>query len=147
MMGGSLVVLDYAPNTYDLQPVLPRPCRRQRAARPDPRPAQTSEVFIFFAGPRCGYDLSTGRKCALPCLRLIPGCVQRIDFTTGKVSWQTVSPGSFSFSPYGFNKLMTDSDLFFSNGNQLFSVDKSTGTVRTVLENEDYEVRPPGIVR
>jgi len=48
----------------------------------------------------------------------------------------------FSFSPYGFNSLMTDAEIYLQNDGQLLSIDKATGTVKTLLTDEDYQFVP-----
>jgi hypothetical protein len=58
------------------------------------------------------------------------------------MTWQTLSADSYSFSPYGFNTLMTGTSFYFSNGGQLLVVDKQSGTIQTLLANEDYEFLP-----
>jgi hypothetical protein len=58
------------------------------------------------------------------------------------MTWQTLSADSYSFSPYDFNTLMTGTSFYFSNGGQLLIVDKQSGTIQTLLANEDYEFLP-----
>jgi outer membrane protein assembly factor BamB len=70
------------------------------------------------------------------------GCVQRLDLASGKTIWEADSKDSFSFTPDGLQSLMTDSTLYFSNGNDLLSVDKSSGSMKVLLTNPDYELLP-----
>jgi hypothetical protein len=70
------------------------------------------------------------------------GCVQRIDLSTGQASWSATSQDNFSFASGGFQYFMTDSSLYFSNENDLLVVDKSTGTMKVLLTNPDYNLLP-----
>jgi outer membrane protein assembly factor BamB len=72
------------------------------------------------------------------------GCIQRLDFTSGQVTWQTSVEESYSFSPNGFHGLMTESGIIFSNSNQLVMANKSNGEAGILIENEDYEFLPLG---
>jgi ribosomal protein L7/L12 len=70
------------------------------------------------------------------------GCMQRLDLSSGKTVWEADSKDGFSFVPDGLQSLMTDSTLYFSNGNDLLVVDKSSGTMKVLLTNPDYELLP-----
>ncbi len=70
------------------------------------------------------------------------GCVQRLDLSSGKTVWEADSKNGFSFVPDGLQSLMTDSTLYFNNGNDLLAVDKSSGTMKVLLTNPDYELLP-----
>jgi outer membrane protein assembly factor BamB len=58
------------------------------------------------------------------------------------VAWETLDEGWYSFSPYGFTGLMTDSRLYFTNGNELLAVEKADGALQTLISDEDYEFLP-----
>jgi outer membrane protein assembly factor BamB len=77
---------------------------------------------------------------------VLPGsfayCVQRVDATSGQVTWETTTEESFTFSPFGFFPLNTQDVLYFGSDSQLLAVDKSTGEMKTLLNNEDYEFLP-----
>ena len=73
------------------------------------------------------------------------GCIQRLDFTSGQVTWQTSMEQNFSFPPYGFQGLLTESKIIFSNSNQLVTVNKSNGEAGILMENDDYEFLPMGM--
>jgi outer membrane protein assembly factor BamB len=75
------------------------------------------------------------------------GCVQRLDFTTGQVAWQTRSADGFSFSSNGFNPLLTSTTLYFENGSQLLRMDKATGAIQVLLDNPDYDFVPLAVSR
>ncbi len=141
LMGASLVVLDYTPNTYDYSLFVLDPAdgTQQRVLTPS---CSTDPYSSDALGEDSGLLYLQAENALILAYDSSPGCVQRIDFTTGKVTWQTLSTDSFSFSPYGFNTLMTGSNLFFANGSQLLSVDKSTGALQTVLDNPDYDLVP-----
>ena len=74
------------------------------------------------------------------------------DFHTGVCNawiWPAEKPSGrptvridFSFTPDGLQSLMTDSTLYFSNGNDLLAVDKASGNMKVLLTNPDYELLP-----
>jgi outer membrane protein assembly factor BamB len=73
------------------------------------------------------------------------GCVQRLDLVDGQTTWSSSSKDSFNFSPDGFQYLLTDSSLFFSNDNDLLAVDKIAGSMRVLATNPDYNLLPLAI--
>jgi len=59
------------------------------------------------------------------------GCVQRLDLTSGKKPFgKRIARTVLAFSPDGIQSLMTDSTFYFSNGNDLLAVDKSSGNMK-----------------
>jgi outer membrane protein assembly factor BamB/ribosomal protein L7/L12 len=140
LMGNSLVVIDYTDNNYTYGLVFL-----------DPATGNQQSVLT----PTCTYndytsniDTDTGfvYDQAANALFLVYdssyGCVQRLDMASGKVAWDVSSKDSFSFAMDGFQSLMTNSTLYFSNGNDLLSVDKSTGEMKVLMTNPDYELLP-----
>ncbi len=139
-MGNSLVVIDYIDNDYHYGLVFL-----------DPATGDQKNVIT----PTCTYndytsniDADTGLVYdqAENALFLVYdssyGCVQRLDLASGQTSWSASSKDSFNFSPDGFQYLMTDSSLYFSNANDLLAVDKSAGTMKVLLTNPDYNLLP-----
>jgi outer membrane protein assembly factor BamB len=144
-MGGSLVVLDYTTSdsyTYSIFFINPLDGSQQRTISPDCQVDQYSSNTLYI-------DSGLVYVKADNALYLIydssNGCIQRIDFTTGQLVWQTVTQDSFSFSPYGFNHIMNDTVFYFNADSKLLAVDKSSGAVQTLLTNEDYEFIPLAI--
>jgi len=68
------------------------------------------------------------------------GCVQRLDLASGKTVWEADSQNDFNFMADDFRSLMTDTTLYFNNGNDLMAVDKSSGSMKVLLTNPDYEL-------
>lgn len=141
LMGGSLVVLDYTPDsyTYSLFFLDPADGQEQRVLTPSCPNDQNYSTEL---------DLDSGLLYLDPesALFLVYnssyGCVQRLDFTTGQVAWQANSADSFRFSPVGFNPLLTATTLYFGSGSQLLAVDKSSGKMQPLLDNADYDFVP-----
>jgi len=70
------------------------------------------------------------------------GCIQRYDLQSGQLNWQYFQENAFSFSMLGFNPILTETVLFFSDEHRLFAVDKQNGTAQILLEDPDYELVP-----
>ncbi|HVM73048.1 MAG TPA: PQQ-binding-like beta-propeller repeat protein [Anaerolineales bacterium] len=70
------------------------------------------------------------------------GCVQRLDLSSGKIAWEADSKNSFSADSTGFQPLMTDSTLYFRNQNDLMAVDKSSGNMKVLISNPDFDFIP-----
>jgi outer membrane protein assembly factor BamB len=70
------------------------------------------------------------------------GCIQRYNLETGQLVWETQSDESLDATFFGFNYLQTPSTLFFGNQNQLFALDKGSGALELLLEDESYELAP-----
>lgn len=141
LMGGSLVVLDYTDNTYTYSLFFLDPADggEQRTLTPTCQHVQYPSATLHTDS---GLLYVEEENALFLVYDYSYGCVQRLDFADGQLAWQTVTEDSFSFSPDGFNALMTDTVFYFSNGSRLLSVDKRTGTVQTLLANEDYDIVP-----
>jgi outer membrane protein assembly factor BamB/ribosomal protein L7/L12 len=140
LMGGSLVVMDYTdsnndygllfldPATGTLQKVLTPICNiNDYSSNLD-----TDSGLIYDQAGNALYLVYDSSY----------GCVQRLDLVSGKTVWEADSKAGFSFTPDGLQSLMTDSTLYFSNGNDLLAVDKSSGSLKVLLTNPDYELLP-----
>ena len=143
MMGGSLVVIDTTDDTYTysmffLDPVDGREQRRFTPA------CQVDEYSSSTMDPDSGLLYNQAENALYLVYDSSYGCIQRLDFTSGQVTWQTSVEESYSFSPYGFHGLMTESGIIFSNSNQLVMANKSDGEAGILIENEDYEFLPLG---
>ncbi|HEX7541628.1 MAG TPA: PQQ-binding-like beta-propeller repeat protein, partial [Anaerolineales bacterium] len=127
LMGGSLVVLDYTDNTYTYSLIFLDPAdgSEQRLLTPTCQYDQYSSATL---DTDSGLLYVEAEKALFLVYDSSAGCVQRLDFASGQMAWQTVTADSFSFSAYGFNALMTGTTFYFSNGSQLLAVDKRAGT-------------------
>ncbi len=145
LMGGSLVVMDYTTSdsyTYSLFFLNPLDGSEQRVLTPTCQPDQYSSATL---DTESGLLYVEAENALFLVYDSYKGCVQRLDFATGQMAWQTVTEDSYSFSPYGFNSLTTNTTFYFSNDNQLLAVDKNTGAVQILLANEDYELIPMAV--
>ena len=140
LMGGSLVVMDYTDSTttYGLIFLDPATGTKQRVITPVCKPNDTSSNLDTDAGLL--YD-QAGKALYL-IYDSSYGCVQRLDVASGQTVWEADSKNGFSFAPDGLQSLMTDSTLYFSNGNDLMAVDKASGSMKVLLTNPDYEFLP-----
>jgi hypothetical protein len=139
-MGTSLVVMDYTGSNSDYGLLFL-----------DPATGTQQNVIT----PTCTYNDSTSNldidsellyDQAGNALYLVYdssyGCVQRLDLASGKIAWEADSQNDFSLTPDDFQSLITDCTLYFNNGNDLMAVDKSSGTMKVLLTNPDYELLP-----
>ena len=141
LMGGSLVVLDYIGDSYDYSLIFLNPVdgSQKRAITPACQVDQYSSDSLYLDS---GLIYVQSENALYLIYESSDGCIQRVDFTTGQLVWQTVTQDGFSFEPYGFNGLMTATVFYFNGDNQLLAVDKSTGAVKTLLKNADYDLFP-----
>jgi len=144
LMGGSLVVVDYIgdTSTFSLIFINPVDGSEQRTLTPN---CQIDEYSSSSVDPDSGLLYVEAENALYLVYGSSNGCVQRLDFVTGGMAWQTITKDGFSFSMDGFNPLVTDTTIYFSNESQLLAVDKSAGTVQTLLANEDYDFLPLAI--
>ena len=140
LMGASLVVMDYTDSSsdYGLLFLDPATGTQQNVITPTCTFNDNSSYLDTDAGLL--YD-QAGNALYLV-YDSSSGCVQRLDLTSGKTVWEADSKDSFSFSPDGLQSLMTDSTLYFSNGNNLLAVDNSSGNMKVLMTNPDYELLP-----
>ncbi len=144
MMGGSLVVIDTTDDTYTYSMIFLDPAdgREQRRFTPACRVDEFSSSTM---DPDSGLLYNQAENALYLVYDSSYGCIQRLDFTSGQVTWETSVEDSYSFSSYGFNGLMTGSEIIFSNRNQLVMANKSNGEAGILMENEDYEFLPLGM--
>jgi outer membrane protein assembly factor BamB/ribosomal protein L7/L12 len=140
LMGNYLVVMDYTDNNYNYGLIFfdPATGSQQRVLTPTCTYNDYSSNLDTDAG--LIYD-QAGNALYLV-YDSSYGCVQRLDLASGQTVWEADSKDSFSFSLDDFQSLLTDSTLYFSNGNDLLAVDKSTGTMKVLLTNPDYDILP-----
>ena len=141
MVGNSLLLLDYIGDSYDYSLVFldPGDGSQQRVITPT---CQYDDNSSDTLDTDSGIVYDQGKNALFLAFGFFSGCVQRLDLASGQITWQAQVDNGFEFAPDGFIFLMTDSQLYFSDGNQLRAVDKATGTLRTLVANEDYEFLP-----
>jgi outer membrane protein assembly factor BamB len=141
LVGGSLVLFDYLGDdyTYSLVFLDPTDGSQQRAITPI---CPANEFAPDSLKPNAGLFFDEAENAIYLVYDSSPGCLQRLDLASGQVVWQTFGEGWYSFSPNGFTGLLTDTRVYFANGNELLAVDKADGTLTTLLADEDYEFVP-----
>lgn len=70
------------------------------------------------------------------------GCIQRYDLGNGQLTWETHSKDSFGYSFYGFNSIQTLDTIYFGNDSRLYSLDKQSGALTTLVQDETYALVP-----
>jgi len=140
LMGTSLVVMDYTDSNSDYGLLFLDPATGTQQNVINPTCTNNNSTSNLDIDSELLYDQAGNA------LYLIYdssyGCVQRLDLASGKIAWEADSQNDFSLTPDDFQSLMTDSTLYFNNGNDLMAVDKSSGTMKVLLTNPDYELLP-----
>jgi len=140
LMGNSLVLIDYVGgnNDYGLIFLDPASGSQQKVLTP----ACMYNDYSSNLDPDVGLVYDQAGNALYLVYDSSYGCVQRLDLASGQIPWEADSKDNFNFMPGGFQSLMTDSTLYFSNGNDLLAVDKSTGTMQVLLSDPDYALLP-----
>ena len=143
VMGEWLVILDYLSDGHDLHLFLIDPL-------------DGSEEHILFPTCKSGgsweetldddsgmvYDSATDALYLV--FGLPAGCVQRYALSNGRLAWETQSEDSFDPPIYGFNYFQTPTTLYFGNSARLYALDKDTGGLKLLFEDDSYELTPLG---
>jgi ribosomal protein L7/L12 len=141
LMDNSLVVIDYPNSDYNYGLVFLDPATGEQ--QNVLTPTCTHNDYSYNAlGTNSGLAYDPAGNVLYLVSDASYACLERIDLASGQVAWQTTRDESYSFASDGFQSLMTDSTLYFSNGNDLLAVDKSTGTLQVLLTNPDYDLLP-----
>jgi hypothetical protein len=139
LVGASLVVLDYTDSNSDYGLLFLDPATGTQKNVITPTCNTNDSTANLDTDSGILYDQAGN---ALYLVYDSYGCVQRLDLASGKTVWEADSQNDFSFAADGLQSLMTDSTLYFSNGNDLMAVDKSSGNMKVLLTNPDYELLP-----
>lgn len=70
------------------------------------------------------------------------GCIQRYDLGGGSLTWQTPSDEPFNTTFYGFNYFQSPATIYFGIESHLYALDKQSGTLHLVLQDDAYEMAP-----
>lgn len=146
MLGGSLVLLDHADEeyTYSLIFLDPSDGRQQQVMTPS---CEYSRYSMATVNPSSGLVYDEAGEALYLVYDSSPGCVQRLDLSSGQVSWEALADGSLRFPPFDFFGLATGSGFYFGSGdsgsgNRLLEVDGAAEALRTLWRGEDYELLP-----
>jgi ribosomal protein L7/L12 len=140
LMGDSLVMIDYIDNNYNYGLMFfdPTTGSQQKVVTP----SCTYNDYDSNIGPDSGLVYDQAENALFLVYDSSYGCVQRLDLSSGRVAWSSNSQDGFSFSSDNFQSVLTDSSLYFSNGNDILAVNKSTGEMKVLLTNPDYNLLP-----
>ncbi len=141
LMNDQIVVMDYLGDDYTYSLVFLNPLDGREESLLTPT-CQVREYSSETLDTYSGILYEPGQNSLYLLYGTFNGCIQRINLSTRQVTWQTAVEDGLSFTPYGFNGMMTDSTIYFQNEEHLLAVDKAGGTVRTLLSNDDYEFMP-----
>lgn len=141
LIEGSLMVVDYVGDSYDFGLFFldPQTGAEQRVLSPACAYSDYNSITPEPDSPLL-YEASTGSIYFIS--SDYSGCVQRFDIATGQPLWEYRPENSFSFSPFGIRTLETETTIFFNTNDQLLAVDKATGSVQTLLTDENNEFLP-----
>jgi outer membrane protein assembly factor BamB len=139
-MGGSLVVVDHIndSNDFGLLFIDPATGSQEKVLTP----MCTHESYTSDIDPSSGFVYDQAENTLYLVYDSSYGCVQRLDLASGQIVWSTNSEDNFILSAYGFHYLATDSQLYFNNDNDLLAVNKSSGEMKALLTDPDYELIP-----
>jgi outer membrane protein assembly factor BamB len=141
IMGKWLVILDYIGDGHDFNVFLLDP-------------ADGSEEHVIF--PSCKSDSSweenlndnsgivydNAAKALYLAFGSSFGCIQRYDLGNSQLTWETRSGDSVNTASYGFNYFQTSGTLYFGNQARLFALDKQSGALKLLFEDDSYEMVP-----
>jgi outer membrane protein assembly factor BamB/ribosomal protein L7/L12 len=143
LMGTSLVVIDYIDNNYTYGLVFLDPASGEQ--KNSISPTCTYNDYDSHIDTDTGLVYGQAANTLFMVFDSSYGCVQRLDLSNDQVIWSVSSEDSFSFVPYGFQYLQTDSSLYFGRDNDILAVDKSTGKISVLLTNPDYSMLPMAV--
>jgi outer membrane protein assembly factor BamB/ribosomal protein L7/L12 len=140
LMDGSLVVVDYTNknNDFGLLFIDPASGNQQKMVTP----VCMHDSYDSNIDPGAGFAYDQANNALFLVYDSSYGCVQRLDLVNGQTVWSANSEDNFSFSSDGFQSLLTNSMLYFSNGNDILAANKSTGEMKVLLTNPDYDLLP-----
>jgi outer membrane protein assembly factor BamB/ribosomal protein L7/L12 len=141
LIDGSILLVDYINEDNDFGLIFLNPLdgKQQRVIEPA---CKFDEYTSDTPEPDSGIFLDEAEHALYLVYGSYNGCVQRVDLTSGQVTWEIIQDDSFSFAPYGIQSLMTPATLYFGIDNQLYAVDKAAGTLKVLIEQDDYEFKP-----
>jgi len=141
LIDNSLVLIDYVDTNHDFGLIFLDPATgsQQRVITP----TCTYQDYSFDAlDPDAGLAYDPAEGALYLVFEASYACAMRIDLASGQTAWQVTGEEGFNFVPDGFQSLMTDSTLYFSDGNDLLAVDKSSGAMKVLLTDPDNDLLP-----
>ncbi len=139
-VGGSLMVVDYVGEnyTYGLIFLDLLTGEQQNVIMP----TCTYNDYESTIDPDSGFLVDSANNALYLVYDSTYGCVQKIDLATGEVAWSSAGEVRFSFPPDGFRYLLAGSSLYFETDDGLMAVDTSTGGMKALASDADYELLP-----
>ncbi|MEW5830782.1 MAG: PQQ-binding-like beta-propeller repeat protein [Chloroflexota bacterium] len=141
VMDGRLVLLDYVPDGYDLNVFLLDPAsgREERVIFPV---CKSSDLWEENLDNDSGLVYDEAANALYLAFGSSFGCIQRYDLGSGQLAWESRSDEAFNISFYGFNHVQTPSTLYFGDQGRLFALDKQTGKLDLLTEDDSYDLAP-----
>ncbi len=145
LINGLLVILDYVGDTYTYSLIYLDPQNGQEQLSFTPG-CPTSEYSSDYVEPDSGLFFDQTENAVYLVFASSSRCVQRLDFASGKVVWQTIlEEDSVYFSPAGVPALMTQDTLYVSRQSQILAVDKASGSIQVLASDPDYDLLPMAV--
>ncbi len=140
LVGGSLLVIDYLGEDYTYNFIFLDPLdgQEQRVITPT---CSTDEYSVSSVDPDTGLLFDPEENAIYLVYDSTPGCIQKIDLGSGQPAWQTLDEEWYNFSS-GFHGFLTEEHLFFGTGNRLVAVDKQTGSLEVLMEDDENDLLP-----
>lgn len=141
LVDGGLLLFDYVNDDYEYDLLLLDPLDGSEAGMFTPE-CPISEYSSSSLSPSSGMLYDEGEEALYLVFDSSTGCVQRLDLKSGQPSWYTLDEDWYGFSSIGFQGLLTEERLYFNNDDEIMAVDKSTGALQVLLQDEDFELIP-----
>jgi len=141
VMGKWLVLLDYVGDGHDLNIFLIDPADGDEADVIFPT-CQVNNAWEETLDNDSGLVYDSAANTLYLVFGSPAGCVQRYDLGNGQLVWETQSEDSFYPASYGFNYFQTPATLYFGNKAHLYALDKGSGDLKLLLQDDSYELAP-----
>jgi outer membrane protein assembly factor BamB/ribosomal protein L7/L12 len=141
LVGSALVVVDYTDDSsaYRLIFLDPKDGGQQRVIAPACQYSEHSTATVY---PDSGLIFDEAANAVTLVYNSSPGCVQRLDLSSGRVIWQTLDGEDLDLSSGSPHALVEGDRLYCAVRGTLLAVDQSSGGLQTLLSDEDYEFVP-----
>jgi outer membrane protein assembly factor BamB len=120
------------------------PASGKPALQIDPHCPQPN-TFSEFERPRADtpFLFSADAKTMYAMYGFFSQCAQAFDLGTGETRWEaTLDEHLLPSSWYNNTALVTDQALYINQNNMIWALDTADGSVRTLIEDKEYNLRP-----
>lgn len=141
VMGDWLMILDYVADGHDFNIFLLDPAdgSEERVIFPA---CETENSWEENLEDESGIVYDTASNALYLFFGSSSGCIQRYDLGSGQFTWQTPSDEPFSTTFHGFHYFQSPSAIYFGNDNRLYALNKQSGTLELLLQDDAYEMAP-----